>query len=123
MILVVLTIPLNYLLAKKMGLVGPAIADLITLSVYNAIRWLFLYRKYRLQPFDRKSVVAILLAISLFVLCDRLFGHVHGLVWMVARSAVFILLYVIGVLAFRLSEDVLPVWKTVKKRLGFGKGE
>jgi O-antigen/teichoic acid export membrane protein len=123
MILVVLTIPLNYLLAKKMGLVGPAIADLITLSLYNAIRWLFLYRKYRLQPFDRKSVVAILLACSTYVLCDQLFGHFHGLVWMVVRSAVFILIYVGGVLVFRLSEDVLPIWKTLKKRLGFARGE
>jgi hypothetical protein len=40
---------------------------------------------------------------------------------MVARSAVFVLLYVAGVLLLNLSEDVLPVWQTVKKRLGFVK--
>jgi O-antigen/teichoic acid export membrane protein len=117
MILVALTIPLNYLLAKKIGLIGPAVADLITLFIYNGIRWLFLYRKYRLQPFDWKSVVSILLAAAAFALCDRLFGSLHGLLWMFARSAVFIIVYVSGVLAFRLSEDLLPVWETVKKRV------
>jgi O-antigen/teichoic acid export membrane protein len=122
LILVVLTIPLNYVLAKKMGVVGPAVADLITLSAYNAIRWWFLYRRYRLQPFDRKSIYAILLGLAGYFICEWLFGHVHSFGWMVARSAVFVLLYVAGVLLLNLSEDVLPVWQTVKKRLGFVKG-
>lgn len=119
MILVGLTIPLNYVLARQIGIVGPAIADLITFSIYNGVRWLFLYRKYRLQPFDRKSGVAILLAAGAFLICGWLFGRFHGLGWMIARSIVFLLVYGGGVLAFRLSEDVLPVWRTVKKRLGF----
>jgi O-antigen/teichoic acid export membrane protein len=120
-ILMALTIPLNYILAKRMGLIGPAIADLVTFFIYNAIRWFFLYRKYKLQPFDRKTVQALLLAGGIFFVCDRLFSAVHGLVWMFVRSAVFIVLYATGVLALRLSEDVLPVWRTVLKRIGLGK--
>jgi O-antigen/teichoic acid export membrane protein len=121
-ILMALTIPLNYLLAKQMGIIGPAIADLITFSLYNAIRWFFLYRKYRLQPFDRKSVYTILLAGVAFIICDQAFGGRHGIGWMVARSVVFLGFYAGGVLVLRLSDDVLPVWRTVKKRLGFVKG-
>jgi hypothetical protein len=37
---------------------------------------------------------------------------------MIARSAAFIFLYSGGVLMLRLSEDAIPVWNTVKKRLG-----
>jgi O-antigen/teichoic acid export membrane protein len=121
-ILVVLTIPLNYFLAKRMGLVGPAIADLITFFIYNGIRWLFLFVKYRLQPFDRKSGLTILLGVAALLVCRWLFGQHQGLVWMITRSVVFLLIYAGGVLALRLSEDVLPVWQTVKKRLGFVKG-
>jgi O-antigen/teichoic acid export membrane protein len=117
-ILVLLTIPLNYLLAKEMGLIGPAIADLITFCIYNGIRWLFLYRKYKLQPFDRKSGYTLLLGAALFFTCDRLFSHFQGLVWMIVRSSIFLLLYGGGVLTLRLSEDIIPVWDTVKKRLG-----
>jgi O-antigen/teichoic acid export membrane protein len=119
---VVLTIPLNYFLAKRMGLVGPAIADLITFFIYNGIRWLFLFVKYRLQPFDRKSGLTILLGVAALLVCRWLFGQHQGLVWMITRSVVFLLIYAGGVLALRLSEDVLPVWQTVKKRLGFVKG-
>jgi O-antigen/teichoic acid export membrane protein len=122
MILVALTIPLNYLLAKNMGIVGPAIADLFTLTVYNSIRWLFLYRKYGLQPFDRKSALSILLAAAAFFVCDLLLVRYHSLIGMIARSVVFLVIYAAGVLLLRLSEDVLPVWRTIKKRLGFAKG-
>ncbi|HXD77549.1 MAG TPA: lipopolysaccharide biosynthesis protein [Puia sp.] len=116
-ILVALTIPLNYMLAKEIGIVGPAIADLVTFSVYNAIRWLFLFRKYKLQPFDRKSGYTILLAAGSFILCHELFGRQHGIGWIFARTALFVLVYGGGVLLFQLSEDVLPVWQTIKKRV------
>jgi O-antigen/teichoic acid export membrane protein len=121
-ILVALTIPLNYVLAKDMGIVGPAIADLITFSIYNGIRYIFLYRKYKLQPFDRKSLYTILLGVAVYLICQFLFDRYQGLVWLIARSACFLVLYGSGVLWLNLSEDVLPVWRTVKKRLGFVRG-
>lgn len=119
--LMLLTIPLNFILAKEMGIIGPAIADLITFSLYNGIRWFFLYWKYGLQPFDWKSGVAILLAAGALLVCECLFGRYHSLVWMIIQSVIFLLIYGGGVLALRLSEDVLPVWQTLKKRLGFVK--
>ncbi|MES1223610.1 MAG: lipopolysaccharide biosynthesis protein, partial [Bacteroidota bacterium] len=48
-LLLALTLPLNYILAKKLGAIGPAIADLITFSIYNGIRYLFLLKKFNMQ--------------------------------------------------------------------------
>ena len=42
MILLAITLPLNYILAKKLGVVGPAIATLISYTIYNTIRYFFL---------------------------------------------------------------------------------
>jgi len=117
MILLGLTLPLNYLLALRLGAVGPAIADLITFSLYNFIRWVFLYRKFKMQPFDKRTVYAIVLAIACYAVVHPIFVQYHGFVWIVLRSATYVLLYGAGVLMLRLSEDVLPVWNTVKKRL------
>ncbi|WP_188928561.1 lipopolysaccharide biosynthesis protein [Puia dinghuensis] len=118
MILVSLTIPLNYILAKRYGIIGPAIADLITFGLYNTIRCLFLYRKYQMNPFDRRTLIALLLGIALYYGCRLLFGGYSGFGWMVLRSVVFSALYGGSILLFRLSDDVIPVWNTVKKRLG-----
>ena len=121
LVLLILTLPLNYLLAKKMGTIGPAVADLITFSVYNGIRCLFLYRVFNMQPFTRKTLYTLLLGIATWFICDRLFGHYQGFLWMIVRSLTFIVLFAAGVLGFRLSEDVIPIWQTLKKRLGLAR--
>ncbi len=118
MILVLFTIPLNYWLACNLGVIGPAIADLVTFSAYNGVRCLFLYRKYKMQPFNRNSLFVLLLGGLTYFVCDWLFTAHQGLGWLFVRSATIITVYGCGVIALRLSEDVGPIWSTVKKRLG-----
>jgi hypothetical protein len=110
-------LPLNYFLALKIGAVGVAITDLFTFTAYNFIRWLFLYRKFGLQPFNRKTVFTLVIAAAAYFICHPLFEHFNGLIWLILRSVTFILLMGAGILAFRLSEDVLPVWHTVRTRI------
>jgi O-antigen/teichoic acid export membrane protein len=121
MLLVFLTLPANYFLTVRLGFIGPAIADLVTFSIYNAIRYIFLYRKFGMQPFTWKTLYTLLLALACYFICFYLFGTFQGLIWLMIRSAVFISLYTAGVLALRLSEDILPVWRTIKKKLGLVK--
>jgi len=116
--LAALTLPLNYFLAKTLGYIGPAIADLITFTIYNGIRWIFLLVRFRMQPFNRATLYTLLLGGAGWFACDYFFAGLHGLPGILARSISFILIYGGGVLLFRLSEDVLPVWDTIKKRLG-----
>lgn len=116
-LLAVLTLPLNYILAKEKGIIGPAIADLITFSIYNGIRFLFLYRKFGMQPFNNKTLLTILTGLAAYLIVNYLFAAHQGLVWLFARSITFLLIYAAGVLGLRLSDDILPVWNTLLKRL------
>ena len=116
-VLVALTLPLNYLLAKQYGVVGPAVADLFTFTVYNAIRWLYLHRKFGLQPFTVHSLYTLLLGGAAFVICQLAFGNRYGLLWLFVRSISFLLIYAGGVVALKLSEDIRPVWETIRKRI------
>ncbi len=116
-VLLAITIPLNYILAKKMGVVGPAIATLISYIVYNSIRYLFLLRKFNMQPFNSKTVLTLLLAIFAYCLSYLLFNSIHGFFAMTARSLFFIIIYGSGTLVLKLSPDVIPVWNSLKKKL------
>jgi O-antigen/teichoic acid export membrane protein len=117
LLLASLTLPLNYIMAKELGIVGPAIADLITFTIYNAVRWIFLYRKFDMQPFTKESFYTILLVSADYFICFFAFNNRHGLLWLFIRSLSFLTIYIAGVLLLKLSDDVLPVWQTVKKRL------
>lgn len=116
-ILLTLALPLNYFLTKHYGVTGPAISNLIALTVYNAIRYLFLFRKFNMQPFTRKSLYPLLLGAAGYAICYPLFHAHQGIGWIFLRSVVFLALYITGVIYLDLSPDILPVWETVKKRL------
>jgi O-antigen/teichoic acid export membrane protein len=117
MILLAITLPLNYVLAKKMGVVGPAIATLISYTIYNAIRYVFLLKKFGLQPFNYKTGLTLLLALAGYYCSYILFNHIHGYLAMTLRSVFFLVVYIGGTLLLKLSPDVIPVWNTLKKKL------
>ena len=124
MILLCITLPLNYILTKYYyGVMGPAIANLVTFSIYNTIRYLFLIKKFNLQPFTAKTLYTIILGIVSFYCCYFLFENIHGFPGMVTRSVFFLLLYVSGSFFLKLSPDLIPVWHALQKRLGIKKGD
>lgn len=119
-LLLLITLPLTYVLTKfYFGILGPPIASLISFCVYNGIRFAFLYKKFRLQPFSHATWKTILLAGVCYLICYFPFADQQGLVWMILRSSLFVIMYGAGVLYGNLSSDVKPVWHTIRKRLGF----
>ncbi|MDP4261938.1 MAG: oligosaccharide flippase family protein [Bacteroidota bacterium] len=116
-ILLILILPLTYILTKQYDILGPAIASLVSTTIYNTIRIVFLWKKFRLFPFTIQSAYTILLGALSFGISYFLFSNLHGLPGLILRSLVFIILYGVGVIYLRLSPDVKPVWQTIKKRL------
>ncbi len=123
-ILLIITLPLNYILTKYyFGILGPAIANLFSFTLYNAIRYWFLQKRFNLQPFTKQTLYTILLGVLSFYICHLLFSTIHGFAGLFARSICFIALYATGIVALKLSSDVLPVWNTLVKKAGIKKGE
>jgi O-antigen/teichoic acid export membrane protein len=117
-ILLAISLPLTYILAKTTGITGPAIATLISFSIYNGMRYFYLLKKFNMQPFTKKTLLAIICAVACFLISFYLFKNHIGFIWILIRSAVFMLIYLSCVFYFNLSADVAPVWITIKKRLG-----
>lgn len=117
-ILLVLMLPLTYLLTNTIGITGPAIATLISITIYNIIRIVFLWKKFKLFPFTIQSLYTILLAAACYSITYFAFLQVHGITGMVLRSFTFIALYTSGTIGMKLSPDIHPVVQTIKSRLG-----
>ena len=120
LILFAIILPLNWRLTQIYGVTGPAIANLISFTVYNTVRYIFLWRKFRMQPFTWKTLFTLLLAAFCYYACYYLFNQHHGFQWMIIRSALFIVLFITGMTALKLSPDVKPVLLTVLKKLRLG---
>ena len=120
-ILIVIMLPLTYILAKQYDIIGPAIGSLVSISIYNIIRIVFLWKKFRLNPFTVHTIQTILLAAACYFICHFAFREMHSLLGMVVRSSVFLALYASGAIYLKLSPDIQPVLQTLKKRLGIKK--
>lgn len=117
-ILLILMLPLTYFLAKKYDLIGPAIANLISISIYNLVRIVFLWNKFKLFPFTLKSLYALAVAAICFLISYYTCRNIHGLGGLVIRSMIFITTYAAAMLYFKLTPDIQPVVTTIRKRLG-----
>ncbi|GAB4091370.1 lipopolysaccharide biosynthesis protein [Flaviaesturariibacter terrae] len=119
-LLLLLSLGVNYLLTSRYGILGPALSNLIAYTAYNTIRFVFLWRKFGMQPFSRSSLYTLVLAAAAFLLawlpCK---GHT-GFLWLALRPLLFCALFVPGAIALKLSPDIVPIWETVRKRIGLG---
>ncbi|MGH2649124.1 MAG: polysaccharide biosynthesis C-terminal domain-containing protein [Ginsengibacter sp.] len=117
-ILFLLITPLSYILVKHFGIVGAGYSNVISFTIYNFIRIVFLQRKFKMHPFSYKTVYSIIIALVCFVICYYSFFNFHGFFAMVLKSIVFIALYAGAIIYFDLTPDALPVLASIKKRAG-----
>lgn len=111
-------IALNFYLVPIMGITGSALGTLIAYSTYNLIRFLFLYMKFGMQPFGKDHVYALLLAGSCFTVSYFLFRNMHDFAGICLRSGLFIIGFVGGVFALKITPDALQLVEVAKKRFG-----
>jgi O-antigen/teichoic acid export membrane protein len=116
MILLAMALPLNYYLTKNLGVIGPAISNLIAFTIYNGIRFVFLWKRYKMQPFTIRTLYVVLLGIGAWIICYFLFRDQQGLMWIVLRSGLFSILFIGGIIGFRITPDVAQVILTLKNR-------
>ncbi|MDQ2720590.1 MAG: lipopolysaccharide biosynthesis protein [Bacteroidota bacterium] len=116
MILLTLAVPLNYFLVKEFGIIGAGYSNLISMSVYNVIRIIFLKQKFNMHPFSYKTIYSVVLAFVCYIFCYYTFISLHGFFAIVLKTTVFTALYGGVIIYFDLSPDVLPVWDTMKNK-------
>jgi O-antigen/teichoic acid export membrane protein len=113
-ILLCLSIPLNYTLVKSMGITGSAISNLVAYTIYNIIRVSFLYWKFSMQPFTLKTLYALLTAVALYAICYFSMGAIHSWIGIIARGIVFGGLFIGAIFLFRLTPDAHQLWEIAK---------
>ncbi len=115
LLLVVLVILNIYLMVPVWGITGAALAIAVSFLLNNLMRFLFLYRKYDLQPFTLNFLLIVLIfliAYGLGYLLPEL-----PLVWdILARGSVFALVYLFLIIGLKVSSDVnITLIKALKK--------
>jgi len=117
-IMLALRIPLVYMFIKEWGIIGSVYGDLISLSVYNFIRFEFLRRKFNMQPFSWRTLHALILGLVAYFTTLVIFENQHTLITVILRSILFSGLVTSGVFAFKITPDAMQLLENVRKRIG-----
>ncbi len=116
-----LLIVTNLIFIPVYGIVGAAFASAISRFIFNFLSWLFLYRKYRLQPFDYKYILLIIIGLVSFGMA-YLLPRMSCFGWdILLRSAIFTASFGLAVYFFRISEDINQALDETLVKLGFRK--
>ena len=121
LVLGVLNIALNFLFIPLFHITGVALASLVSLTLYNIIKVIYVYYRFQMQPFTKHTFRTFALAIFAGVLALLVPSTAYGLIDIALRSIVFSAIFAGGVLYLNPSPDItalaLQGWESVKQIL------
>jgi len=106
LVLVGLMLALNYYLIKRFSIMGSAYATLISFLIYNSLRFYYIKRLFKLQPFTIKNLYALFLGAACFVPVWYLpfVGNIY--IDSVLKTLLFTAVFMWAFYRFKISEDI-----------------
>ena len=101
-VLVILT---NLIMIPIWGINGAAIASVSATLVFNLLKYLFLYKKYKFQPFNYRYLLVILISIGSYYTGNILPKQDWFILDIIFRSAIVGGVYLVLIFAFKISTD------------------
>ncbi|WP_155212229.1 lipopolysaccharide biosynthesis protein [Fulvivirga aurantia] len=104
--LLILTITSNLIFIPMYGAIGAALATLGSITIYNLLRLIFIWSRFKMQPFSFKSLIGLLIGFVAFLISNQLPVMGFFIVDAIVRTAVFSILFIPLVYYTKLSLDI-----------------
>ena len=105
-ILVILLIVTNLLLIPAYGITGAAIGGAVSLSILNLFRFLYLWYKFKLQPFNLKFILVAVIGITAYFISTLLPVLPGFILDIFVRSSILSILFCLPIYLLKLSPDI-----------------
>lgn len=106
----IIGIPLNFFLIKSHGMMGAAVASLIAMTIYNGVRFTFIWKKFGLQPFGWKNLWLLLVGSALIAVVYFIPSFSNLFIDGILRSALFVALFGVLIIKGNFSEEINLLW-------------
>lgn len=106
LILALLTIVLNLYLIPVYGIRGAALASFLAMFSFNLIKYLFVWIKFRIQPFSKKTFLAFLITALVYVGQLQLPSFDLPLVDLIIRSSLIGIIFLGLMIGLKISPEI-----------------
>lgn len=113
--LIALTIPLNYFLIYRFGIIGSAYSNLIAFTAYNLMRGLFIWKKYQLHPFTWGTLWMCLITVGLIFIGNVIPQTANSFIQIGIQSFTLTIIFILAIYFFNISEDITSLLKKKMK--------
>ncbi len=117
MLLGILTILSNMFFIPKFGLNGAALATLLSGVVYNFSRMLFLYIKFRMQPFNMRFIYTLIVGVILYFLTKSFVTSGNFIIDITLKSVFLGGTYLTAIYIMNISVDLNTTLNKAMKQL------
>jgi O-antigen/teichoic acid export membrane protein len=114
---VLISIPLNYFLISNYDLIGLAISNLVALTLYNSVRFIFLYKKFDLQPYRWKHVLFAFVSIGFMLSVHQIPALNYIFLNIVIQSLIYSVGFYCILIWMNPAPEVLETVKSVFKKV------
>ena len=119
-ILAVIITTCTYFFTKYVfGINGPAVAILLGTLVYNSIRIIFLYQKFKFLPFTTKTILSIIILAPIIILSKLAIQFLPLYAGLIFANFFMLSGFAFSIIKANLSPDVKPVVNNLLKKFGF----
>lgn len=116
-ILMAVSIVLNLILIPKFGMTGAATATAASICIYNIIKMMYVWFKFKLQPFTWQTLALIVLG-PLVLYASKFMPSLSNVILdILLRSILITIAYVGSVYLFNLSDEVNDTLRAIFKKI------
>lgn len=103
--LAISNITLNYYFIPIYGILGAAIATLISIILFNLLKTVYIYISYDIHPFSKETFIALFIGAFVFIVASVLPELKFSFFNIVLKATVICLVYVFLVYKFKISSE------------------
>tara|TARA_Y100001980_G_C14547826_1_gene328636 strand:- start:224 stop:1702 length:1479 start_codon:yes stop_codon:yes gene_type:complete len=109
---------LNIYFISFYGIIGAAISTLIVLTVFNFLKLILVYNKFKIHPFNKNFLKILLLIVSIYFITSFINFNMNPYFQITLRSILILFVYLYFLFYFNLSEDIKKLMIDLKKKSG-----
>jgi O-antigen/teichoic acid export membrane protein len=110
-VLIVLVVASNFIFIPLWGIVGAAVASLCSKLIVFTLRYAFIYKKFKFQPYTPKFLIVLLIGVITYV-CGYFTPTLDNLILsLIIKSAVIATVFLVLLIIFKPSEDIQRIIK------------
>ena len=120
LLMAVINIILNLVLIPKYQVIGAAMATFLSLTIYNLIKLIFIYIKFKIQPFSVQTLWVLGIGALSFGLAYIIPNSGYPIANLIMKSIVISAIYLTLTLKLKVSEDINEMWQQLMQKFGLG---